>query len=184
MSSIKGLEQFFDPDPASLSMGPPLEKQYELMEEYFRLHEGVPESVRGYFDSVVTLWLYGYLYYPFYALVSFLSATAVEMALRERLPKAGRDTRGLANLLQIAKKRGLLTDAGFPSLKHRLEDTAAILGHEVPKTSYVDILIESLPKIRNNFAHPRMRTILPPGMVVDSLILASEIINQLWPKPL
>jgi hypothetical protein len=28
-----------------------------------------------------------------------------------------------------------------------------------------------------------MHTIMPPGMSVDALMLAAEIINQLWPTP-
>jgi hypothetical protein len=116
VATIKSMQQFFDPDPASLSLGPPLEKQYDML-EYFRLHGGVPDSVRSYMASVVTLWLYGWLYYPFYALVSFLSTTAVEMALRERLPRKldrkGRDRRGLSDLLQTAKTAGLLSGSGL-----------------------------------------------------------------------
>jgi hypothetical protein len=38
-------------------------------------------------------------------------------------------------------------------------------------------------RIRNRFAHPEMHAIMPPGMTVDSLIVAAEIINQLWPAP-
>jgi hypothetical protein len=47
-----------------------LDDQYELL-KYFELHTGVPEDVRGYMATVVTLWVYGWLYYPFYALVGF-----------------------------------------------------------------------------------------------------------------
>lgn len=192
VETIKGKEQFFDPDPRSAGLGPPLEQQYELL-EYFRLHDGVRDAVRSYMNAVVTLWLYGWLYYPFYPLAIFLSATAVEMALKERFPKKGRDGRGLKKLLPMAKNAGLLRDEGFPSLKYRREN-AALLGQAIaaivskPPESlaeepYVDVVIESLPKIRNDFAHPDMHTIMPPGMAVDSLIVAAEIINQLWPRP-
>jgi hypothetical protein len=196
VDGIKKREQFLDPDPCSMAMGPPIEQQYEMI-GYFDLHKGVPESVRSYMSSVVTLWLYGWLYYPFYAHVVFLSATAVEMALKERLPKVlnrkGRDPRGLHDLLIAAKAEGLLRDEGFPSLQRRRE-AADEIEESVPETSagtavgqaeesYVDRLVEYLPRIRNAFAHPKMNSILPPGMVVDSLIIAAEIINQLWEKP-
>jgi hypothetical protein len=188
VEAIKGKEQFFEPDPRSQGLGPPLENQYELL-DYFRLHDGVPESVRSYMNSVVTLWLYGWLYYPFYPLAIFLSTTAVEMALQERFPnKRGR---GLKRLLQAAKGAGLLRDEGFPSLKHRRENEAmldeqlAAIGSQTPQSlpenPYVDVLIEVLPKVRNRFAHPEMHAIIPPGMAVDSLTVATEIINQLWP---
>lgn len=190
METVKSKRQFFEPDPRSQSLGPPLENQYELL-DYFRLHDGVPESVRSYMNSVVTLWLYGWLYYPFYPLAIFLSTTAVEMALRERFPE--KRGRGMKRLLQAAKEAGLLRDDGFPSLKYRRENVAMLdeqMGSNVgqtpetlPEKPYVDTLIEGLPNIRNKFAHPEMHSIVPPGMAVDSLIVAAEIINQLWPAP-
>jgi hypothetical protein len=189
METIKSKEQFFEPDPRSQSLGPALENQYELL-DYFRLHEGVPESVRSYVNSVVSLWLYGWLYYPFYPLAIFLSTSAVEMALQERFPNKRRY--GLKRLLQAGKIAGLLRDEEFPSLKRRLEN-AAMMDEQFTGTaskaskassskSYVEVLIEALPEVRNRFAHPKMHTIIPPGVAVDSLILATEIINQLWPK--
>lgn len=192
VETVKSKELFLDPDPRSAGLGPPLEKQYDLL-EYFDLHAGVPDSIRSYMNSVVTLWLYGWLYYPFYPLAIFLSTTAVEMALKERFPKKGRDHRGLKKLLRKAKDAGLLRDEGFPSLVHRREnapgleqETGEIIGglpHSPSTTSYVDVIIENLPEIRNKFAHPEMHAILPPGMAVDSLVLAAEVINQLWPRP-
>jgi hypothetical protein len=186
VETVKSKEQFLEPDPRSESLGPPLETQYPLLDD-FRLHDGVPESVRSYLNSVVTLWLYGWLYYPFYSLAIFLSTTAVEMALQERFPE--RRGVGLKRLLKVAKKAGMLCDEGFPSLKYRREN-AAILDEQIgqtpdapPDEPYVDVLIERLPNVRNKFAHPQMHTIVFPGMVVDSLIVAAEIINQLWPVP-
>lgn len=184
MEFIKKQEQFFDADPRSQSLGPPLETQYELL-SYFRLHDGVPESVRSYMNMVVTLWLYGWLYYPFYPLAVFHSTTAVEMALQERFPE--KRGRGLQKLLKAAKDAGLLTDAGFPSRQNRRDIAQAIGGAgaaAAPNPPYVDVLIATLPGIRNRFAHPEMHTIMPSGMSVDALILAAEIINQLWPPPL
>lgn len=190
METVKSKEQFLEPDPRSESLGPPLETQYDLL-AYFQLHDGVPESVRSYMNSVVTLWLYGWLYYPFYPLAIFLSATAVELALQERFPDKRR--RGLKKLLQAAKEAGLLRDEGFPSLKQSRE-IAEVLNNQfaeidgdppesMPERPYVDVLIESLAQIRNRFAHPAMHAIVPPGMAVDSLVVAAEIINQLWPEP-
>ncbi len=47
----------------------------------------------------------------------------------------------------------------------------------------MDLVIELLPKIRSSFAHPKMHSIVSPGLAVDSLIIAAGIINQLWAKP-
>lgn len=200
MAPIKKKEQFFERDPTNeffslLS----LEKQYEIVSQYCGLHDGTPEDVRSYFNTVVTLYLYGWLYYPFYTLAAFLSSFAVEMALRERFPpkklsKKGRDPRFLGDLLREAKDAGLLRDEGFPSLENSRanaealnQQLAEIIGRNPepqPVKPYVDVLIEWLPKIRNDFAHPDMHTIMPPGPALDPLIVATEIINQLWPKPL
>jgi hypothetical protein len=183
VESIKPSERFFEPDPRSQSLGPPLETQYEMV-SYFQLHDGGPESVRSYMNMVVSLWSYGWLYYPFYPLAVFHSTIAVELALQERFP--GKRGRGLQKLLKAAKDAGLLTDAGFPSLQNRRHTDHATVGAQVaahPEPPYVDVLIATLPNIRNRFAHPQMHTIMPPGMSVDALILAAEIINQLWPAP-
>jgi hypothetical protein len=197
METIKSFEQFFDPDPRSPSLSPELEKQYGIILEYCQLHEGVPEDVRSYFNAVVTLYLYGWLYYPFYTLASERSFFAVEMALKKRLPpkkldKKGRDPRFLRYLLREARDAGQLRDEGFPSLENRRaiaeelnQHVAEILGRDAepqPEAPYVDVLVRAFPWVRNRFAHPDMQNIMPPGPALDSLIAAAQIINQLWLK--
>ena len=82
-----------------------------------------------------------------------------------------------------AKSTRVLRDEGFHSLERRRQNAAMIFGETaeslLPKP-YVDVVIESLPALRNRFAHPGIHTIVTPGMAVDSLILTAEIINQLW----
>ncbi len=198
VATIKSKEQYFEPDPTN-KLFPllSLDVHYEMVLQYCQIHEDVPEDVRSYFNAVVTLYLYGWLYYPFFTLASERSFFAVEMALRKRLPpkkldKKGRDPRFLGDLLREAKDAGLMRDEGFPSLENRRASAeesnqhgAEILGrdpepqHEVP---YVDVLIRAFPWVRNRFAHPNMQSIMPPGPALDGLILAAEIINQLWAK--
>jgi hypothetical protein len=198
VATIKSKEQFFERDPTNdffpfLS----LEKHYEIVAQYCNLHDGVLDDVHNYFNAVVTLYLYGWLYYPFYTLASERSFFAVEMALRKRLPpkkldKKGRDPRFLRDLLEEAKEAGLLRDEGFPSLENRRaneeelnQHMADILGHapEPKQEPYSDVVIRTFPWLRNRFAHPDMQNIMPPGPALDGLILAAEIINQLWPRP-
>jgi hypothetical protein len=199
MAPIKSREQYFERDPTNdffpfLS----LEKQYEIVSRYCKLHDGVPDDVHSYFNVVVMLYLYGWLYYPFYTLGSERSFFAVEMALRKRLPpkkvdKKGRDPRFLRDLLKEAKDVGLLRDEEFPSLENRRANTeelnqhiAEIVGPDrepQPDVPYVDVLIRAFPWVRNRFAHPNMQNIMPPGPALDGLIVAAEIINQLWAKP-
>jgi hypothetical protein len=199
MALIKNKEQFFERDPTNdffpfLS----LEEHYEIVSDYCSLHDGVPEDVHSYFNAIVSLYLYGWLYYPFYTLASERSFFVVEMALKKRLPpkklsKKGRDPRFLGELLKEAKDAGLLRDEGFPSLENRRANAqeldqhmAEILGRAPvpqPEVPYVDVVIRTFPWLRNRFAHPDMQNIMPPGPALDGLILAAEIINQLWPKP-
>jgi len=189
VATIKSKEQYFEPDPTNeifplLS----LDKHYEMALQYCQIHGDVPEDVRSYFNAVVTLYLYGWLYYPFYTLASERSFFAVEMALRKRLPpkklnKKGRDPRNLVDLLREAKDAGLMHDEGFPSLENR-RASAEEEAEPEPQTEepYVDVLIRAFPWVRNRFAHPNMQSVMPPRAALDGLILAAEIINQLWAK--
>jgi hypothetical protein len=199
MENIKDKGRFLEPDPRrDFFGGLTLEMLYDLVESTCRLHEGIPEEIQSYFNTILMLYLYGWLYYPFYTLASELSAFAVEMALRKKFPaealdKKGRDPRKFPELLRHAKKVGLLHDEGFPSLENRRANSAElearideVLGRECSHfeaVPFVDTLIETLPWLRNHFAHPKIRSILPPGPALDSLMVASETINQLWPVP-
>lgn len=121
--TIKSKEQYFEPDPANeffplLS----LDLHYEMVLQYCQIHGDVPEDVRSYFDSVVTLYLYGWLYYPFYILPSERSFFAVEMALRKRLPpkklnKKGRDPRNLVDLLGRLRRLDFCVTRDFRASK-------------------------------------------------------------------
>jgi len=203
METVKAREAFLEPDPRSASftnidsqtdriVPMVLDDMYD-MAKHFRVHEGVPEDVRSYMASVTTLWLYGWLYYPFYSLAQFLSTTAIEMALKERLSQqAGRKRRGLKHLLRVAKSQGLLRNEEFPWLERareheaQLEEELSEIGIPRPEsapTPYVETLIASLPSLRNSWAHPKMHSIMPPGAVVDMMVLAATIINQLWQDP-
>jgi hypothetical protein len=122
VATIKSKEQYFEPDPTG-KLFPllSLDVQYEMVLQYCQIHGDVPEDVRSYFNVAVTLYLYGWLYYPFYTLASERSFFAVEMALRKRLPpkklnKKGRDPRNLVDLLTEAKD-GLMRDEGFRASK-------------------------------------------------------------------
>lgn len=156
-----------------------------------QLHGGVPEKVRSYMEATKTLFVYGWFYYPFLTLSAFLATTAVEMALRGRFPKQGRDRRGLGALLNQARQAGLLRDGDFPSLgqwrEHRAE-MAAFINQiseqrvQPPDEHYSDYVCRRLVGVRNEFAHPLDHWIMTPGQAVDTLFLAAETINLLFEK--
>lgn len=197
MPSIKKLEQFFECDQTHDFLSPlTLKNLYDAVSQYCALEESVPDDIREYFHVVLTLYLYGWLYYPFYALASERCFFAVEMGLRKRLPvkkldKKGLDRRSLGDLLKEANDAGLLHDRKFSSLSNRHgnategdHNLAEIVGCELEPESLipcVDVLVDTSARLRNRFAHPDMQSLSTPGQALDELIRASEVINQLWP---
>jgi hypothetical protein len=200
METLKELPKITEPDTRSTafvkfnsSTGTTepitLEDNYRYV-EYVQLTESVPEDVRSYMEAVKTLFVYGWFYYPFYTLSVLLATTAVEMALRARFPKKGPDFRGLGRLFRRAINEGILRDENFPSLKH-VQANRPIIFPETeqsqigaasqPEQSYAERVANGLIHFRNEFAHPHAHWILPPGPAFDFLVLAGEVINQLWP---
>lgn len=198
MLSIKKLEQFFERDSTNDFFSPlELENLYGAVSQYCALNEGVPDNIREYFSVLLTLYVYGWLYYPFYTLASERCFFAVEMGLRKRLPlkkleKKSRDRRSLRDLLKEANDAGLLRDRKFSSLTNQCRHAAKadpnlfeIVGSELEPDSLipcVDVLIGTSASLRNRFAHPDMQSLSTPGQALDELIRASEVINQLWPS--
>lgn len=203
MEELKKLEEVMEPDFRStafvnldverkIAKRVTLENSYELL-EYVQLHISVPEDVRSYMEATKTLFVYGWFYYPFYALASFLATTAVEMALRARLPKQGKDYRGLEKLFKEAITKGLLRDEEFQSREHVQASRATIMkwfyqssqdNPPEPEIPYAEEVARRLTKFRNQFAHPHGHWIMVPGQAVDILVIAAEVINQLWFKKL
>jgi hypothetical protein len=202
METVKPRDQFFEPNSRLLAfkvreVGAIQWRDASLDDHYsdldgLDLSPGVPEEVVGYVNVVKTLYLYGWLYYPFFATCQCLSGMAVEMALRTRLPNASgkRDGRTLSTLLRKAVDSGLLRDKGFPSLQEResgektvLERLALATAQTVvgPTEPYVRMLTKALPEMRNIFAHSKANWIVLPGAAQRSILVAVEIINQLWP---
>ncbi|MFQ5817533.1 MAG: hypothetical protein ACE5H2_06205, partial [Terriglobia bacterium] len=156
-----------------------------------QLNSNVPEDVRSYFATIQNLWVYAWFAYDLYAVVDFLSFTAIEMALRKRLPTTGKDKRMLRTLLQEAIRQNLIKEKGFSHVRRMRQVQAQSLRiyrqinkihkSSVPKSDYRKILLETLPSLRNMFAHPRGHTIQMPGQALFQLRLAAEFINQLFP---
>jgi hypothetical protein len=164
---MKDLSRVFEPDVRNLSMvkmdrttgavSPmTIEDHYGLVARV-ELHTGVPDGVRSYFETVKTLVLYGWLYYPFFAMSHINMALVVEMALRNRLPVTGRDKRGLADLFKEAEAAGVVAKTDFNS--------------------------EPFRKLRNSFVHAKQPTILPGNYAFDMLVISGKLINLLWPNP-
>src|SRR5258708_1236454 len=141
-------------------------------------------------NVIKNLYLYGWLCYPFFTVCHTHTAMAVEMALRLKIPNTTgmEDKRGLRSLMEQAVSKGLIQDSGFPSLPakqaeaQRFHAEVAQMGIQttIRNTSFVKELVESLPKLRNEFAHPHDAWIVSPCMPLEPTRVPVEIINQLW----
>jgi hypothetical protein len=172
-------------------------KQLTIEDRYgeissIRLNSSAPEDVRSYFATLQNLCVFAWFSYDFYALVFFLTFTLIEMALKLRLPHKGRDRRTLRPLLQEAIKQKLIDEKMFTHIKvirrQRAEDLRLLRGIEkitranLPKkNAYLEVLLKSLPKLRNSFAHPGAQAIHFPHEAIFSLRFTAEFINQLFP---
>lgn len=200
MESFKQLDEVLKPDPRNEAFVKIDRETGQFVpmsiEDYHRalcgisLKESVPEDVQSYFETIKNVCLYGWFVYPFFTVSEFLSYTAIEMALRKRFDKDDPCKRwGLKRLLQEAKNQGLISDQGFPSIQELRERQAkyeARLDIELDSpfeqrvADYTLILIQTLPYLRNAFAHPTSQMILTPSYAISSLTVAAELINQLF----
>lgn len=165
LEQMKEQARFLEPDLRSLSLvridlesGPrrmTVADQYEVITR-FELHAGVPDEVRSYFESVKTLCLYAFMYYPFYSMIPCYSVMAVELALRYRLPQKGKGRRALKNLLDQAIAQKIIA----------------------PNNS-----LDVLRRIRNDFVHASSHSILSPGLSLPIVKISTDLINALWPQP-
>ena len=133
MERFKALEEVLQPDSRNEAFGKIDRVTNEFvpmgLDDYHRnlltisLKEQVPEDVRGYFETIKNVCLYGWFVYPFFTVSVFLSFTAIEMALRKKLEEDDPDRRwrGLRELLKEAQNRGLIADQGFPSIRAQRE---------------------------------------------------------------
>jgi hypothetical protein len=170
-----------------------------MMEEHhqeissFVLNSKVPEDVRSYFATIQNVYLYGWFAYDLYTVVDFLCLTAVEMALRHRLPYTGRvrTDGGMKNLFDDAINKNLIKEKAFSNVRIMRQNLArgirrrrAVSGRfprsGMPKSNYAAVLQGTISWLRNHFAHARSHTILFPGAVFSQLQIASELVNSLF----
>jgi hypothetical protein len=201
MERLKKIEEITEPDHRSTGFGmidvsDGISRNMTLGDFYknaerLRVNEGAPEDVRSYMEAVKTLFVYGWFYYPFFTLSAFMATTAVEMALKRRLQTRPDDPSGLKTLFDKAISQGLLRDESFPSREHVQANRAAIFGENAKSSEgfsveagppYAERVAGFMRHFRNVFAHPSGHWILFPGQALNFLVLAGEVINQLWPS--
>jgi len=193
MERLKDRQELLEPDPRSsmfVKMDPAgagvLPMVIEIFHEWaenVKVSDNVPEDVRSYVETIKNLFVLGWCHYPFCTLAAFLGTTAVEMALRKRYPKSGIDRRSFAILLKRAQDEGLLADNRFPAEFSRpleVETFSDKEGVEIVQRPVAERITSSIPRLRNEFAHPGAHWIMPPGPALDMLIMSAAVINALW----
>lgn len=200
METLKRIEEITMPDHRSMGFGVinfsnGTTRSMTLADFYkdaesIQVNETAPEDLRSYVEAVKTLFVYGWHYYPFFTLSAFMATTAVEMALKRRLQTKPHDRSGLKALFDKAISKGLLKDEGFPSRKHVQSKSGVVFGESEESSGvlpteqgppYAERVARFVGHFRNVFAHPSGHWILLPGQAIDFLVLAGEVINQLWP---
>jgi hypothetical protein len=198
MEKLKPLADVLEPDGRNLAFvrmdtGKPqtLEEHYGTIAD-ITLAATVPDEVRSYFATVQNVCIYAWYSYDLYPVVNFLSFTAVELALKQRFPSTGNKRQMLGRLMREAVSANLIKEKGFSHVRIIRKNQADWLRWErqilklrrrqPPKGSYGEVLAETIPYLRNSFAHPHMHTIITPGQAFAQLRILAELINQLFAK--
>ncbi len=132
--------------------------------ENITLHDGVPQHIKEHFSQARHLAIYSWFHYPFNVTSMMMGFVCVEYALKA---KSGKKT-NFKSLIQLAVDNGWIKDEGFAIAKYR-EDT---------DKSYVETLVDTMPKLRNQLAHGS-RMLHNSGL--SSLRICADFINQLFP---
>jgi hypothetical protein len=199
METLKGIDEIQKPDERNLYWGSVATGEPVTIEDRYaeiasiHVNPTAPEDVRSYFVTIQNVCVYAWFSYDFYALVVFLTFTLIEMALKLRFPMKGRDRRTLHDVLQKAIKQKLINEKAFTHIKvirqqraenlRELRRLKYVTRSNLPKNDYLAILLKSLPKLRNSFAHPSGHAIHFPHEAIFSLRFAAEFVNQLFPMP-
>src|SRR5260221_1592321 len=171
MEQLKPLPDVLHPDPRNSvfvrldTLKPLTIEEHHAEIASIVLHSNVPDDVRSYFSSIQNVYLYAWFAYDLYTVVDFLCLTAVEMALRHRLPYVGnaKDKRGLKNLFDEAVSKNLIREKAFSNarvmrdnlardIRFRLATSGRFARSSMPKSNYAAVLQGTMPWLRNHFA--------------------------------
>jgi hypothetical protein len=196
VEGLKALDKITKPDPrfehfhvldekTNQSRPLTLKDRFSAIEK-IKLKKFVPEEIQIHFSTAKNLLLYSWFVYRFIPVAEMHAYSTVEMALKEITGKKGW---GLKRLLKHAVVKGWIKDDGFRLHREAQERRKEyenmireVVGEEytvdekTEQKKYVDILLETIPFFRNDYAHGN-GTIHPGGY--ETLEICAEIINQL-----
>lgn len=195
MEKMKAIDEILTPDERNLSFVKIQEgktERIELKDMYDSISQivlvpSVPDKAKNYFEILKNICIYGWFHYPLYTTAYGLSLMAIEMALRERFVKEDPHRKWpFKKLLKKAVELRLIKAGEFSHVKARWEESKRLeketggLIKALPETEgYCKILIDTIPYLRNAFAHPT-GMLLAPGQAIFGIKVAAELINQLF----
>jgi hypothetical protein len=198
-------------DSAASAFGPVAVSEHLADVASFSLSTTVPQSIQIHFETAKNLYAYAWFVYRFYPVAEQQALTSLEFALRERLAQevarstrvGARLPRGLKNLLEEARDRGLVSNDRFPWIQERalqrarqraefqqIEEMQA-LGLTTVEVDYSNVeplpedfdqdwigtFIHTLPRIRNTYAHGSH---VLHNSVLRTFEIVGELVNQLF----
>jgi hypothetical protein len=144
-----------------------------------QLHAGVPEDIRSHFAASLNLLAYSWYCYQFNGTAQFMSLVSVEFSLKTLYPSE--KYQKFPDLLKRAANENRLNNSKFSFSNINVEGLGTV--HLIPpmffsvEKTYVETLVDNLPKVRNSLAHG---VIAIHNFGIESVILCAEIIHQLF----
>ena len=175
--TLKRPNEIFEPDTRSKSFvrfDAAGERPRTINDHYadistIRLYDKTPDAIRDEFETIRNLYLYSWYVYEFTVPAIIYAHALVEQAIKEKCKRADvslEGVGGLSKLLKICICKGWLTNAAFPFALEwtRTEIIPSAKDIELPKfrtiplhgptaTTYCEIIANTMPRIRNMYAH-------------------------------
>jgi hypothetical protein len=153
------LENWNQPDPASISSEDNKNGEYLKLILEPQLYNTVPEEVRDTFEVARATIIYGYYYYPLYTLGD------------QQIQRVGE-----AALWHKAKLLGILPAAKFISFKQFIE---LLKKHNAFDDDF-HRRWTSLCSLRNSSSHAKKQSIYTPAMIIKSISVFISDVNKLF----
>lgn len=123
-----------------------------------QLGANVPLEIAALFEVARGALIYGWCFYPLMTLGSEQCLRVLETGVRMCCKKNGlKVSKDFKNNIATLKKAGIIPDAE-------------------------EMRWDFTRKLRNSASHPKLQTIIPPGMALGKLQTTAEMLNKLFPN--
>jgi len=185
--SEKTIKAVIQPDERIIRYNVSLEEvQTCFLQGEATLSPFVPNEIRERLAVARDLATYGYFQWEFFTVSLFWSLTVIEMALRYKFNEVNKALqgpnhfkKGFRALMNWAVNKQLIS----PDIPIYSQVIRKVLSNKSSQATNADILVEGIPNLRNEFAHPTWYNIMAiPRDAIEGYRQAIEIINNLWDK--